>query len=209
MLVTSIGDALFTRTQQKVLGLLFGKPDKSFYTNEIMRLVDMGRGTVSRELERLVSAGLLTVAREGNQNHYQANANSPIFKELMSIVRKTFCVTDETQEALLSDKDNILIAGVLTVSRTALKKLVVHYHIRRLDLFGSAARGELKADSDIDLLVDFEKGKAPSLGGMVALQGDFSTLFGGRKVEVTTPSILNNPYRRQAIKKDMEELYVA
>lgn len=209
MQATSIGDALFTRTQQKVLGLLFGKPDKSFYTNEIMRLVDMGRGTVSRELERLVSAGLLTVTQEGNQKHYQANANSTIFKELISIVRKTFCVTDEIQEALMHDKDNILIAGVLTVSRTALKKLVALHHIRRLDLFGSAARGELKADSDIDLLVDFEKGKAPSLGGMVKLQDDFSTLFGGRKVDVATPSILNNPYRRQAIKKDMEELYVA
>ena len=47
MQATTIGDALFTRTQQKVLGLLFGKPDKSFYTNEIMRWVDMGRGTVS------------------------------------------------------------------------------------------------------------------------------------------------------------------
>ncbi len=206
---TSIGDALFTKTQQKVLGLLFGKPDKSFYTNEIMRLVDMGRGTVSRELERLVSAGLLTVTQEGNQNHYQANANSPIFKELMSIVRKAICVTGETKEVLMYDKDNILIAGVPTVSRTALKKLVAQYHIRRLDLFGSAARGELKADSDIDLLVDFEKGKATSLGGMVKLQEDFSTLFGGRKVDVATPSILNNPYRRQAIKKDMEELYAA
>jgi len=209
MKATSIGDALFTKTQQKVLGLLFGKPDKSFYTNEIMRLVDMGRGTVSRELERLVSAGILTVTQEGNQNHYQANANSPIFKELMSIVRKALCVTDEIKQALLSDKDNILIAGVPAVSRTALKKLAAHYHIRRLDLFGSAARGELKADSDIDLLVDFEKGKVPSLGGMVRLQEDCSTLFGGRKVDVATPSILNNPYRRQAIKKDMEELYVA
>lgn len=209
MKATSVGDALFTKTQQNVLGLLFGMPDKSFYTNEIMRLVGMGRGTVSRELERLVSAGLLTVTREGNQNHYQANANNPIFKELMSIVRKTFCVTDEIKEALMYDKDNILIAGIPTISRTALKKLVAHYHIRRLDLFGSAARGELKADSDIDLLVDFEKGKAPSLGGMVKLQEDFSTLFGGRKVDVATSSILNNPYRRQAIKKDMEELYAA
>ena len=209
MKTTSIGEALFTRTQQKVLGLLFGKPDESFYTNEIMRLVDMGRGTVSRELERLVSAGLLTVTREVNQNHYQANANSPIFKELVSIVRKTVCVTDEIKEALLYDKDYILIAGVPTVSRTALKKLVANYHIRRLDLFGSAVRGELKADSDIDLLVDFEKGKAPSLGGLVKLQEDFSTLFGGRKVDVATPSILNNPYRRQAIKKDMQELYAA
>ena len=209
MQATSVGDALFTKTQQKVLALLFGKPDKSFYTNEIMCLVDMGRGTVGRELERLVSAGLLTVTREGNQKHYQANAKSPIFKELTSIVRKIFYETAEIKAVLMDDKDNILIAGVCTVSRAALKNIATHYHIRRLDLFGSAARGELKADSDIDLLVEFEKGKAPSLGGMVKLQEVFSTLFGGRKVDVATPSILNNPYRRQSIKKNMEELYAA
>jgi len=89
MALNSIGDALFTKTQQKVLGLLFGKPDKSFYTNEIMRYASIGRGTVSRELDRLVSAGLLTVTKEGNQNHYQANPKCPIYPELLSIARKT------------------------------------------------------------------------------------------------------------------------
>ncbi|MEH6543582.1 MAG: winged helix-turn-helix domain-containing protein [Porticoccaceae bacterium] len=87
MALNSIGDALFTKTQQKVLGLLFGKPDKSFYTNEIMRSAAMGRGTVSRELDRLVSAGLISITKEGNQNHYQANESSPIYKELVSIVK--------------------------------------------------------------------------------------------------------------------------
>ncbi|RLA57241.1 MAG: transcriptional regulator, partial [Gammaproteobacteria bacterium] len=61
MQATSIGDALFTKTQQRVLGLLYGTPDKSFYTNEIMRWADMGRGTIRRELDRLVSAGILSV----------------------------------------------------------------------------------------------------------------------------------------------------
>lgn len=109
----------------------------------------------------------------------------------------------------MNDQDKIVITGILTVSRVSLKKIVERYHIDRLDLFGSAARGELKPDSDIDLLVKFEKGMAPSLGGMVKLNEDFSALFGGRKVDVATPSILNNPYRQQAIKKDMQELYAA
>ena len=109
----------------------------------------------------------------------------------------------------MNDEDKIVIAGTLVVSRASLKKLVQRYHIKRLDLFGSAARGELKPDSDIDLLVEFKKGKGPSLGGMVKLNEDFSALFGGRKVDVATPSILNNPYRQQAILKDMEELYAA
>ncbi len=58
MMQDAIGDALSTKTQQKVLGLLFGKPDKSFYTNEIIRWASIGRGTVSRELNRLVTAGM-------------------------------------------------------------------------------------------------------------------------------------------------------
>jgi len=135
MAFNSIGDALFTKTQQKVLGLLFGKPDKSFYTNEIMRWVSMGRGTVSRELERLVGAGLLTVNREGNQNHYQANANSPIYNELTSIVRKTFGVADEIREAL----------GPLDE------------HIDLAFIYGSIAKGSDTKSSDIDLMIVAKK----------------------------------------------------
>ena len=66
MVLDSVSDALFTKTQQKVLGLLFGQPSKSFYTNEIMRLASIGRGTISRELDRLVGAGLLTVSKKGS-----------------------------------------------------------------------------------------------------------------------------------------------
>ena len=206
----SIGDALFTKTQQKVLGLLFGWPDRSFYTNEIMRLVGMGRGTVSRELARLVSAGLLVVSKEGNQNHYQANSNSPVYSELVSMVKKISANTDEQKNVtMVKDKDSIVIGNKIVIPRKALEKLVQQYGIKHLALFGSAARGQLKPDSDIDLLVEFEKEKAPSLGGMVKLQDAFSALFGGRKVDIATPTILNNPYRRRAIEKDMEELYAA
>lgn len=127
----SIGDALFTKTQQRVLGLLFGKPDKRFYTNEIMRWADMGRGTVSRELSRLVSAGLLTATREGNQNHYQANQDCPVFDELVGIVRKTFGVADVIRERLKPLDDQIELAFI----------------------YGSIAKGEATGSSDIDLML--------------------------------------------------------
>lgn len=107
------------------------------------------------------------------------------------------------------DQDNLLIGESIIVSRLALEEVVKRYHIRRLVLFGSAARGELGPQSDIDLLVDFEQDKAPSLGGLVEIQDAFVKLFGGRKVDVATTSILNNPYRKRAIEKDMVELYVA
>lgn len=144
MSVISIGDVLFTKTQRKVLGLLFGKPDKNFYTNEIMRWAAMGRGTVSRELDRLVAAGLLTVYREGNQNHYQANANSPIFTELTSIVRKTFGVADVICEALKPLDKNIELAFI----------------------YGSIAKGADTQSSDIDLMLI---GQDLSYGGVVEL----------------------------------------
>ena len=79
MASTSLGDVLFTRTQQKVLGLLFGRPDESFYLNEIVRLAGLGKGTIKRELDQMHAAGVITLKRIGNQNHYQANRECPIF----------------------------------------------------------------------------------------------------------------------------------
>jgi predicted nucleotidyltransferase len=131
MQTTLIGDALFTKTQQRVLGLLYGTPDKSFYTNEIMRWADMGRGTIRRELDRLVSAGILSVTPEGNQNHYQAKQDNPVYTELLGIVRKTF--------------------GVVDVIKQALKPLNA-----RIDLafiYGSIAKGTDARTSDIDLML--------------------------------------------------------
>lgn len=128
---TVIGDALFTKTQQKVLGLLFAKPDKSFYTNEIMRWASMGRGTISRELDKLVGAGLLTISRTGNQNHYQANSSSPIYLELVGIVKKTFGIGDQIYHALQSFGDQIELAFI----------------------YGSISKGTDTASSDIDLML--------------------------------------------------------
>lgn len=212
--MVTLGDALFTKTQQKVLGLLFGRPAETFYLNEIVRWADVGKGTIKRELERMRAAGLVTVVHIGNQNHYQANAGCPIYDELLGIVRKTFGVVSvlksaQEKDVMMNNQESLVIGGTIVITRAALLELTQRYHIRRLVLFGSAARGELKPDSDIDLLVEFESGESPSLGGMVEIQEAFVTLFDGRKVDVATPSILNNPYRRRAIERDMEELYAA
>jgi len=199
------------KTRQRVLGLLYGQPDKRFYTNEIVRRASMGRGTIRRELDRLVSAGLLTVTPEKNLRYYQANEHNPVYRPLLALV-KAIAVpveTGHTGKGITRDRDNRVITESLVVSQIALRELAQRYHIKRLALFGSAARDQLQPESDIDLLVDFEKGKAPSLGGMARLKDDFSALFGGRRIDVATPSILNNPYRQQAIERDMKELYAA
>lgn len=128
---TTISNALFTKTQQRVLGLLYGKPDKSFYTNEIVRLADMGRGTIRRELDRLVSAGLLVESHEGNQHHYRANPDNPIYDELLGIVRKTFGIVDVISTVLMPVYEQIDLAFI----------------------YGSIAKENETANSDIDLLV--------------------------------------------------------
>jgi len=128
---TSLGNVLFTKTQQKVLGLLYTRPDKSFYLNEIVRLSKMGKGTIKRELERMEASGLLSVERIGNQNHFSVNKDCPIYPELLGIVRKTFGVADVIYAALKPFDEQIKMAFI----------------------YGSIAKAEDTAKSDIDLLV--------------------------------------------------------
>lgn len=129
--MSQLGDALFTTTQQNVLGLLYTKPEKSFYTKEILRLTGMGVATIKRELDRMVAAGILTFTKLGNQHHYQANPECPIYGELLSIVRKTFGIADVVRNALEPNKDSIAYAFV----------------------YGSIAKGTEKVKSDIDLML--------------------------------------------------------
>lgn len=129
--MSQIADALFTTTQQRVLGLLYGQPNRSFYTKEILRLTGMGVATIKRELDRMLAAGLLDMTRIGNQHHYQANPHCPIYAELVSIVKKTFGISSALQLAL-----------------EPLKSKIQHAFV-----FGSVARGNENANSDIDLLI--------------------------------------------------------
>lgn len=131
MIECSVADALFSGLQQRLLAVLFGQPDRSFYGNELLRLTGTGRGALQRELEKLVSADLVTVTPVGNQKHYQANAAAPIFAELRGIVMKTLGLADVLRTALNAVADRIELAFV----------------------FGSVAKGTDIATSDIDLMV--------------------------------------------------------
>jgi hypothetical protein len=126
-----VADALFTRTQQRVLGLLYGNPARSFYSNEIVRLSGVGIGTVHRELARLLASGLVTAGRIGNQKHYQANRAAPVFEELRGLAVKTF--------------------GVADVLRSALAPLAPR--IRAAFIHGPVAAGVESAAHDVDVLV--------------------------------------------------------
>ena len=102
----SLANALFTKVQQRVLGVLFGNPLRSFYGNEIVRLADSGIGAVQRELEKLSAAGLIVSQRIGNQRHFRANPHTPIYGELVALIAKTCGVAEVVRMALqpLADK---------------------------------------------------------------------------------------------------------
>src|SRR5258705_13697683 len=96
----SLADALFTKTQQRVLRVLFGQPERSFYASEIIRHAGTGSGAAQRELARLKESGLLVVMHIGHQKHYKANPASPLFPELRNIVLKTVGLAEPLRNAL-------------------------------------------------------------------------------------------------------------
>lgn len=202
-----IAEALLGRTQQAVLGLLFSRAERGFTLAEIVREARKGTGAVHRELTRLVGAGLVTATPAGRGKRYQANRASPVFGELAGLVAKISGAA--VAPAAHSPAAAYAAAPLPAVAPRRLEALCRKYHVRRLGLFGSAARGELTADSDIDLLVEFEPGKAPSFWAEPGMRAAFSALFAGRRVDLVPPAVLENPYRRKGILRDLKVLYEA
>ncbi|MGH8706974.1 MAG: nucleotidyltransferase domain-containing protein [Burkholderiales bacterium] len=200
-----IAEALFSRTQQEVLGLLFARPERRFYLGEIVRAARKGTGAVHRELARLAGAGLVTLLASGGKKLYQANRASPVFSELAGLMAKLAGAAP----ALRSPPASYAVGQEPAVPRAKLAALCRKYHVRRLGLFGSAARGELAPESDVGLLIEFVVGKAPSFWAEPELRAAFGALFGGRRVDLVPPAVLENPYRRKSILRDLKVLYEA
>lgn len=133
--ISGVASALFSNTQQRVLGLLFGQPDRTFFATEIIGLTGAGSGATQRELARLDAAALVTTSRLGNQKHYQANAASPIFSELVSIISKTVGLAEPLRAALSPLAKRITVAFV----------------------YGSVAKQRDTAGSDIDIMILADK----------------------------------------------------
>jgi predicted nucleotidyltransferase len=169
----SLADALFTGTQQRVLGLLFGQPERSFYATELIGLAGGGSGAVQRELARLARSGLVTVRPVGNQKHYQANLNSPLFTELCGIMQKTVALAEPLREALQP----------------------LAAQIRAAFVYGSVAKRQDSAASDIDLMVVTD---ALSYGDV------FATLeaTGARLGRSVNPTILSGKALAKRVKDD-------
>ena len=81
------------------------------------------------------------------------------------------------------------------------------YGIRRMQMFGSAAVDRERADSDVDLLVEFFPDQYPTGFGLVDMQDELSGVFDGRPVDIAFPTVLDNPYRRMAIEPQLRVIY--
>jgi uncharacterized protein len=158
-----LADLLFGRTRGAILALLYGKADQSFYTRQIAREVDGSVGAVQRELENLSKVGLIVRSSVGSQVFYQANRDAPIFRQMHALVNKTI--------------------GVFSVLRSALhplaKRILVAF------VYGSVAREEETAQSDVDLMV---VGKATLNQVLSRLSTVEKTI--GRPVNPTVYSVL-------------------
>ena len=161
---TSLAGALFTTTQQRILALLFGQPNRSFFTKELIRLTGSGSGAVQRELQRLASSGLAKMTPIGMQKHYQANPDCPVYHELVSMVWKTVALAEPVRQALEPFVDRIKLAMI----------------------YGSVARGTDTAASDIDLLVEYVPDVRVGLFDMGGHLVDLTEII-GRKVDLVTP----------------------
>ncbi|AQU06474.1 ArsR family transcriptional regulator [Dehalococcoides mccartyi] len=126
-----IGTTLFGKARRGILSLLYGHLDEEYYLRQIARITDIGVGPVQRELKQLTDSGIIQRRVHNQQVYYQANPMNPVFKELKSLITKTFGMTDILRSALLPSASLIKVAFI----------------------FGSIASGNEDKTSDIDIVV--------------------------------------------------------
>lgn len=158
----TLADVLFGKGRGAILALLFGHPDQSFFYRQITRqLSGVSNGTLQRELNILSGLGLIDRSTVGKQVFYRVNRNHPVYPELRTLVAKT--------------------VGAIQVLRSALAPLSKQISVAFI--YGSMARQEEKAESDVDVLI---VGKV-TLDDVLERLGDVESSF-GRAVNPTVYS---------------------
>lgn len=144
----NLATLLFGAYRRAVLARLLLRPEESLHVREIARTIGKPAGTLVRELNALAAAGVLARRRVGNQVHFQANPACPIYEDLRNILKKTVGVADVLREALVPLAPRIRAAFV----------------------YGSIARGDERAGSDVDLMVIGEAKFADVVGALAPAQ---------------------------------------
>ena len=127
----NLASLLFGAYRRDVLALLLLHPELSLHVREIARATGTAPGTLLRELNRLADAGLLTRKPVGNQVHFQADTRCPIHEDLRNLLKKTVGIVDVLREGLAPLANKVHAAFV----------------------YGSVARGDERAGSDLDLMI--------------------------------------------------------
>ena len=125
-----LAEILSSRIRAEIFRILFGVNDEALHLREIERRSGLTVGTVQQELKKLVNLDLIKKRKDGNRIYYQARKEHPLYPEIRSIILKTSGLSD-------------VIAGALGVSPD----------IKIAFVFGSIARHDEKAGSDVDLMV--------------------------------------------------------
>jgi predicted nucleotidyltransferase len=123
--------ALFPVTRSKLLSATLLQPERWWFLTELAGHLGVTPSSLQRELESLVRAGLLLRRRDGRRTYFKANVDSPVFPELRNLIDKT--------------------AGIVPALRSALERLGNRIEVAAI--YGSVARGEEHAASDVDLLI--------------------------------------------------------
>lgn len=98
------------------------------------------------------------------------------------------------------------VSLLLDVDKDEIEQFCGKHHIQKLSIFGSALRGELRPESDIDVLVEFDSEHTPGLFQLVNIEEELSSLFGGRKIDLRTAKDLSRYFRNEVV-RDAEVLH--
>jgi len=184
---------LFGSTRREVLALLLGRPDERFYLREIVRAVGAGFGAVQRELKQLVDVGLVTREARGHQVYFSANRDAPIFPELQAIIEKTAGAVD-----VLAPPARIALRDEIHRLRGPILEAAEASGASEVRVFGSVARGEETAESDVDFLVSLERGR--TLLDLARLEVRLEALL-QRRADVVTPENLRDAVRETVLQE--------
>ena len=127
--MNQLAEMLSSRTRAELFRLLFGTFTRSLHLREIERITNLSTGSLRQEIAKLQKLGLITVRKDGNRICYEPNRAHPLYQDIRSMVLKTNGLTDVLKDAMQDS------------------------HIEIAFVFGSVARNEETADSDIDLMV--------------------------------------------------------
>lgn len=180
-------DALFTRTQQRLLELLFAAGGE-YSLNALIRRSGGGSGAIRREVERLLAAGIARERRAGNQRLIAAEPASPCYAPLKALAGPALAIQPATTRQRPS--------AALLARRAALRKILAAHGLSNPRIFGSVARGTDSEVSDLDLLVDARRDT--SLLGLASAQRQLEEALGVR-VDLVTLEDLPEKWRAAAL----------